>query len=360
MMGMACLPVLICGLILIFRRTEKPACLYLGLFFLAAILAVGPQIIGYAGFYDRWPGLTYFPLFSTELLLGPLVYLHADRLMRGGALGWRKYLLLPGLLQLIYYTVIFFRWDNHLDKWAYNAKYHAPYILPVENILTVALMGFALFAIYKLIKRYRAFLDATSSQAMDYDPVWLRNLFIGLLLAGGLFASLELISTFIYVGYDAAFPVQVAAILVLAWIAIESVWRLNKAFPKLSATPSPEAPVSPDKDWAAQAQALRSRVSDEKWYLEPGLTIRDVAARMGSNETYISRALNQGQGESFNTFINGLRINHAKDLIQTQSGSLLTIAFDSGFNSKATFNRVFKIQTGQTPSQFKTSQSPEN
>ena len=152
MISMACLPLLICAFVLFFRKVERPASIYLALFLLAIILAVGPQIIGYAGFYDRWPGLTFFPLFSTELLLGPLIYLHADRLMRGGALGWRKLLLVPGILQLIYYTIIYFRWDNHLDKWAYNGKYHAPYILPVENILTVAFMIMALIAIWRLIK----------------------------------------------------------------------------------------------------------------------------------------------------------------------------------------------------------------
>lgn len=360
MISMACLPLLICAVILLFRKIERSPSIYLALFLLAIILAVGPQIIGYAGFYDKWPGLTFFPLFSTELLLGPLIYLHADRLMRGGALGWRKFLLAPGILQLIYYTIIYFRWDNHLDKWAYNGKYHAPYILPVENILTVAFMIVALIAIWRLIKTYRAHLDATSSAAMDYDPIWLRNLIVALVISSLIFGGLEIADTFMRVSYNAAFPFQVLAILVIAWIAIEAVWRLNHNFPKLSGqkdNPNPTLDTR-TQDCAINGEKLREKVIAENWHLEPRLSIRQVAARMGTNETYISRALNQGLGKSFNTFINGLRVDHAKSLIQSNDGSFLNIAFDSGFNSKATFNRVFRQQTGQTPTQFKKSQNP--
>lgn len=360
MISMACLPLLICAVILFFRKIERSPSIYLALFLLAIILAVGPQIIGYAGFYDKWPGLTFFPLFSTELLLGPLIYLHADRLMRGGALGWRKFLLVPGILQLIYYTIIYFRWDNHLDKWAYNGKYHAPYILPVENILTVAFMIVALIAIWRLMKTYRAHLDATSSAAMDYDPIWLRNLIVALVISSLIFGGLEIADTFMRVSYNAAFPFQVLAILVIAWIAIEAVWRLNHNFPKLSGqkdNPNPSLETRA-QDCAINGEKLREKVIAENWHLEPRLSIRQVAARMGTNETYISRALNQGLGKSFNTFINGLRVDHAKSLIQSNDGSFLNIAFDSGFNSKATFNRVFRQQTGQTPTQFKKSQNP--
>jgi len=359
MMSMACLPLLICAFLLLFRKIEKPASLYLALFLIATVLAVGPQIIGYAGFYDKWPGLTFFPLFSTELLLGALIYLHADRLMRGGPLEWRKYLLLPGIIQLLYYTVIYFRWDDHLDKWAYNDKFHAPYVLPFENVLTVIFMVLALIAIWRLIKTYRAHLEATSSAALDYDPIWLRNLIVALIISSLIIGGLELADTFRRVSYNAAFPFQVLAILVIAWIAVEAVWRLNYQFPKLSAkaTKLNSNQESDTQNWIKNGEALREKVIAESWHLEPRLSIREVAARMGTNETYLSRTLNQGLGQSFNGFINSLRVDHAKDLLRKGNSSILTTAYNSGFNSKATFNRVFKDIAGTTPSAFKTSQN---
>jgi len=355
MMGMACLPILICAVLLFFKKIEIPACRYLALFFIAAVLAVGPQIIGYAGFYNRWPNLTYFPLFSTELWLGPLIYLHADRLLRGGTLGWRKLLFLPGIIQAVYYTFIFFKWDNHLDKWAYNSTYHAPYILPLENLLTIGLMIFAVLAIWRLTKKYRHHLEQTQSAALEYDPTWLRNFIIALLLAGGVFSGLELADTVATISYDTAFPFQVISILIVTWIAIESVWRLSKPFPKTSSMAIEQTTEA--KDWSHEAKILKEKIKSEGWYLEAGLSIRDVSSRMATNESYVSRSLNQGSGQSFNQFINGLRIEHAKTLINDGGTSILNIAYDSGFNSKATFNRVFKNKTGQTPSQFKSSQN---
>lgn len=360
MMGMACLPIIICAAFLLRRRVEKSASNYLAFFLIAAVLAVGPQIIGYAGFYDVWPGLTFFPLFATELWLGPLIYLHADKLMRGGPLGWRKYLLVPGIVQTIYYCWAFFTLGDYKAKWAYNGEIHAPYILPAENILTVALFLFTIIAIWKMVKRYRSHLDQTSSAALDYDPVWLRNLIIALILAGSVLAALELADTFMNVSYNAAFPFQVMSMLVIAWIAIEAVWRLNQFFPKMS--PGQIKPPLPKNEggqnWSENAALLKKQIIDNNWHLEPRLSVRDVASRMGTNETYLSRTLNQGLGQSFNTFINGLRVEHAKNLLQGPKDSVLNIAFDSGFNSKATFNRVFRDIAGQTPTQYKTSQLP--
>jgi|GEM_PF-6958327 len=362
MMAMVCLPILICAFILLFRKTESAASKYLAVFLIIAALTMGPQIIGYAGFYDVWPGLTYFPLFYGELWLGPLLYLHADRLMRAGPLGWRKYLLLPGLVQTFYYLWAFFALGDFEAKWAYNKAVHHPYIMPVESVIGIALFVFALIAIWRLIGRYKTYLENTSSAALDYDPVWLRNLVIALVLGALIFAGLEIADITIGMSYDAAFPFQVLAMAVIAWFGIDAVWRLGQSFPKIAAAVSGDtAPVrkSPadDRDWTAEAARLRQRVISEQWFLESRLSIRDIAARMGSNETYISRTLNQGLGQSFNHFINALRVEHAKALIRETDSSLLTIALDSGFNSKATFNRVFRNLAGMTPSQFKANES---
>jgi len=163
------------------------------------------------------------------------------------------------------------------------------------------------------------------------------------------------------VSYNAAFPFQVLTIALIVWIAIEAVWRLNKPFPKLEGlSPNEDAPES--KNWGLEARKLQDKIVAEKWFLEPRLSVRDVASRMATNESYVSKALNQGLEQSFNQFINGLRIDHAKSLMESGDDSMLNIGFDSGFNSKATFNRVFKEMTGQTPTQYraqyKKSQNP--
>lgn len=357
MMAMVCLPVLICVAVLLFRKNERSASVYLALFFLLTVFGMGPQIIGYAGFYTVWPGLTYFPLFYTELWLGPLLYLHADKLMREGQLGWRKYLLVPGAVQTFYYCWAFFTLGGYQNKWAYNASTHQPYVVPIESLAAIGLLVLALILIWHILRNYRSFLEATSSAAYDFDPVWLRNLVIAILGAGGLYVGLEIIEAFRPVSYVAAFPFQVLIMAILAWLALDAAWRLTKPFPKMNEGPDVQAEDVPtEKDWAEEAARLKKRMTGEEWFLHAGLSIRDIANRMGTNETYISRTLNTGLGMSFNRFVNSLRVEYAKTLMLSGSGALLTIALKSGFNSKATFNRVFRDQTGMTPSQFIASQ----
>lgn len=76
---------------------------------------------------------------------------------------------------------------------------------------------------------------------------------------------------------------------------------------------------------------------------------------MGTNTAYLSRAFNEGLGLSFNDAINRLRVAEVQRQLAASNagGDLLAIAFAAGFSSKTSFNRVFKAQTGFTPSQFR-------
>ncbi len=360
MMAMVCLPIVICAVILWFRKTEDVAARYLAAFLFCAVLTVGPQIIGFAGFYDVWPGLTYFPLFYTELWLAGLLYLHADALMDGSSKRWKHWLLIPGVVQSIYYVWAFFGLGDYQQKWAYNRAVHEPYIVPVESVVEIGLFIFALVAIWRLIKKYRVFLENTNSAAMDFDQTWLRNIIVAFFAGSLLYSGLEVAEVAFDVSYYSAFPVQVLIMCIMAWFAIDAVWRINQPFPKYEKLLSqPEAPTVNIKDWSQEAKTLEERVLSEQWFLESRLSIRDLAARMQTNETYISKALNQGAGQSFNQYINSLRVKHAQSLIIESNDQILEIALKSGFNSKATFNRVFRTIAGMTPTQYKAQHSVE-
>jgi AraC-like DNA-binding protein len=61
-------------------------------------------------------------------------------------------------------------------------------------------------------------------------------------------------------------------------------------------------------------------------------------------------------GQSFSSLVNGYRIEEVKSLLadpKSNGGSVLQMAMEAGFNSKAAFNRAFKAHTGMTPSQYK-------
>jgi AraC-like DNA-binding protein len=93
-----------------------------------------------------------------------------------------------------------------------------------------------------------------------------------------------------------------------------------------------------------------------KSYLNPKYTLKQCARSIGSNEKLLSAYLNKVHKMNFNTYINGFRIETAKELLNSKDSdkfTIETIAKMSGFNSKSSFNSVFKKYTGQTPSEFK-------
>lgn len=347
---------------LFMRRVEAAANRWLAAFLFIAALAQAPQIIGFSGFYAVWPGLTFAP-FGVELYAGSLLYLHAYCLMVGEPLRWRRFLVVPGILQTLYYTWAFTSLGDYRSKWVYSETVHVPLIEPVETAFGLVLLLLAMIAIFRLTARYRDFLNDTQSAAADFDPVWLHRLMLAMVGAGLLFAALEL-APYVFgpISYVGAFPAQILLAAIIAWLGFQALAQTTVAFPKLSNRyQSPgagdESAVS-IRDWDVDGQNMARAVLNGGWYLESRLSIRDVASRLHSNETYVSRAVNKGLGVTFNAFVNGLRVDYAKDLIRKGEQSFLDIAAAAGFNSKATFNRVFRELVGQTPSQFKRSQNP--
>ncbi|WP_026812573.1 helix-turn-helix domain-containing protein [Arenibacter certesii] len=93
-------------------------------------------------------------------------------------------------------------------------------------------------------------------------------------------------------------------------------------------------------------------------YLDPDLTLPKLAQDLNVSTHHLSQVINEMHEKNFFNFINKYRVAEVKRKIQDpkyQNYSLLGIAYESGFNSKSAFNRVFKNVTGTTPSRFRDS-----
>ena len=96
-------------------------------------------------------------------------------------------------------------------------------------------------------------------------------------------------------------------------------------------------------------------MQEEKIYLQPELSLADISGRLRTNVSVLSGVINNAFGKNFNDFVNEYRVNEFKERINLPESiniTLLGIAFDCGFNSKATFNRAFKKFTGKSPKDF--------
>lgn len=91
----------------------------------------------------------------------------------------------------------------------------------------------------------------------------------------------------------------------------------------------------------------------EKIYLNPRLKLSDVAHRVGTNRTYLSRYFNKENGSTFYDFVNNYRLRYAENLLRNTDSSILEISERSGFNSLSTFRRVFSTAYGCSPNEFR-------
>lgn len=111
-----------------------------------------------------------------------------------------------------------------------------------------------------------------------------------------------------------------------------------------------------DDDIEQYVSKIRHFMAAEKPYLNADLSLPELANWLDIPSHHLSRVINEQFGANFFDFINQYRIEEVKARIDNpeyQNLSLLGIAFDSGFNTKSAFNRVFKKMTGFTPSEYR-------
>jgi len=111
-----------------------------------------------------------------------------------------------------------------------------------------------------------------------------------------------------------------------------------------------------EKNFDDLEEQLNRYMVNEKAFLNENLRLSDVAKEMDVSTNDLSYFINQTYQKNFYKYVNDFRIAHACKLLKDESYhkyTIVAIGFESGFNSKSTFNQVFKEQTNQTPSAYR-------
>ena len=109
------------------------------------------------------------------------------------------------------------------------------------------------------------------------------------------------------------------------------------------------------EDLHKYALAMDQLMTDKKLYLNPELSLAEVSESLRVPRHHLTQALNTAMGKNFYTYINELRVKGFMDAVvdpRKKDYTFLSIAYECGFNSKSTFNSVFKRITGFTPSDY--------
>lgn len=335
--------------------------------FLAALVALISlrltiYVLGFAGVYDEHPWMTFAPL-DASLAFAPLLWLYVVALTRGRPPHAWRWHLAPGALQLVYSAAAFALPLDVKLRW-----YRGPHLDLVEPTGLAMLLGSCVLYLalsWRRQQAYQSWLDDRFSSRERWRLWWLTAIlaaFAVVVLAAGAAAIIN--AMILPLDYFGRLPVTIASSL-LAYALGLLGWRQAAAnLPMQPWTNEPDPVPEPRASRPAAAFAAWSqRVRSEGWWREEGLTLADIARRLGTSERTLSRALSEGAGRSFNDFINGLRVDAVtRALASGAQADLLTIALDNGFSSKASFNRAFLRHTGTTPSRWRRemSQIPPN
>jgi AraC-like DNA-binding protein len=105
-------------------------------------------------------------------------------------------------------------------------------------------------------------------------------------------------------------------------------------------------------------QKLTEIMDETKPYLNPDLSLQELAKLLNVSRHQLSSVINNYRKVNFYEFVNAYRVEEVKQLMKNKENKkdkIMNLAYDAGFNSNASFYRIFKNTTGQTPTQFKNS-----
>ena len=339
-------------------REQRKSDLMAGFLLGISCVMIMPYMLGFMGIPIMWTDLLFFP-FDPGLLAGPVIYFYLKTLTDSDFyFRWKDmWHLLPFFLYAGYQLVVFSKGNDFVQHWL--ADVDIPYVQTPVMIVTLVSNYTYLYFTIRHYNQYRHWVSTQYSNPEEISFEWYRNYLIlvgSAITLSWIFNSLEVAG--ISLSYTQNWWEYVFIVVVIYIFTIKGYLekpRISIHFDPVKEQEIVSTNILPEGELSELKTALLSLMENEKAYLKPDLTLREVAVRLNTPSNTVSQTINQGFGKNFNQFINDFRVEEFKISVINPAHrhlSLLAIALDSGFNSKATFNRVFKRATGISPRQY--------
>lgn len=387
--------------ILLSRQRGSVANRILAVLMLALAVDLAMAVYHATGLDEAFPYLIGID-FPLAFLYGPLIYLYAKTLIRRARMfrNQDRWHFLPFVLLVL--LLIPFYLQSGMEKWAFL---HAPASGPWAQVLGIvnhAKLVYALIYIgitLMLLKRHRRRIRDTYSSIEHINLIWLRDLMIGIVILASIavvFYILRLRIAGPVMGLDPTteyddYTLLGTALLVYAIgfmglrqpeifdhprdVKVEREPALQQdaspGLPLRSAEP-PAVRIEKVQGEAEKPQYVKSGMdpetarrykeelldlmNTEKPYRRGDLMLQDLSDALSISPHNLTEVINTQLGQNFYDFVNGFRVREVQQRLadpQYAHLTLLAIGIDAGFNSKSSFNAVFKKHTKMTPSQFR-------
>ena len=369
---------LLSGLLYFHPKSDRSVNLFLSLyiFFISSVMTM-PFTINLIGWRN-----SYF-IQPLPFLPGILLYFYIRSFKE--TISWRK--ILPHLVPVIIFFILAFVNLSAMSKTYPDAKE-----IPVEGLkrpLTLFNMLFRIvqqfvyyFMARKALNSYQRGIYQIYSETSHIDLHWVRFLINGYIVLISSFLVIfplmlrfpEYFNSLLLINMAIATPyIYMAA---YKGFTQHTIWQIKPQTNKHavqeeihiaeeietethSSKQKMEKAGINDERIAELTRRIIALMEQDKLYQETELTLQQLAAKLDIPAYQVSVVLNEGMKKNFYDVINGYRVQEAKRLLldsKNKNFTILSVGFEAGFNSKTTFNTVFKKFTGLTPTEYREKQ----
>ncbi len=318
---------------------------------LSALLLVCAAVIfhawlGLKQLYGAWPHSAN-AIVTLGLLVGPLLYLYLRTLLFDQPLGWRA-LLHGGPFLVATLAMAPFYLQSGAAKLAWMQHRSAlPWYVGLAALAKLLLFLVYIAACLRLTRQAQASPLAPGLRRLM--NIWLVGAILSVAALGIEFADVQL-------------PVSADAIGALALLFFVYATALLAIRLPLSYRPAPPPAKAryannalSDEQRAAFLAVLTARMETGLAYRDGELKLEQLAEQVAMTPHELSQLINTACGTNFQDYLNRYRVEALKLALHAPADSILALGVECGFNSKSALNRIFKTQTGMTPSEFRKS-----
>lgn len=353
---------LVLGLLVLIKKDKKSTDYFL--FITVVLFALYPISIDWIDYsLNRWSFAFYcivsFSPFLPFFIYAMLLISRQHRVKKK----W-FWFFTPHLIFFAFVISDIFIWNDYtledINLLYYDRLPYWPYLL-FFKFLQLYIIGIMIWFLRKL-KIYQSGIKDYYSNVEHINLDWLKYFSWLYIVAYGT----SFVAFFFYnIGFIQDISIPLLAINIATYVAL--FWMIYKGIKqfKLASFSEPIPTSKPTKKYStssltmADAKTLFGEIKklfeQEKIFHNPDLKVQDLAESLGVNNHNISQVLNEIAGKSFYDFVNGYRLSYFKDQLadpEKRKYTILALGMESGFNSKASLNRVFKQQLGETPREY--------
>ena len=319
------------------------------------------------GFWETYPLLAgiHHPL---PLLHGPMLYLYILFSLRPEKSFTRENYIhfLPAVGFYIYLIPFFFFYTSEQRAMVNDGLVddYSVFIALSLVAFLVSAVGYAI-ASSRLLHLYREMTDQNFAYRKSIDLNWLNHFIWGIGLIFVIAVILSIMQEWLEIDFDfntdpVFYSLIILFILYLGYSGIrtQGIFSTNNAtvhVPDPKTTGEYKRSGLKEEDALLYHQKLNGMMKTRKPFLEPKISLTMLAEALDMSPNHLSQIINQYEKKNFYDYINGYRVEEFKKRAlepENSNYSILAIAYDSGFNSKSSFNQVFKKIEGKTPTQY--------